>query len=486
MKDGRRVGVTKHQGVTRRSLLQAAGTVLIGGTVAADRARAAPKKARGAGALSSRYDVIVIGGGFAGATASRDLVKYGYGTLLLEARNRLGGRTFTSQFSGEQVELGGGWVHWSQGYVWGEMTRYGLSVSESPGFSAETASWLSRGAAKNATSEEYITLVNAGLSKFSNVDGQEGRTILPRPHDCFFNETAVVKFDDLSIRDRLSQISLDDDQRDVLDANLTVIAHSDPADAAFMDALRWWALGDFEAVRMFDRLGRFKIKEGMRTLIQSMIDDAKPDVSLATPVKAVQHASDSVRVTTVDGHEFTSRALVVAVPMNVLDTIPFSPPLSPGKLAAAREKHAARGTKCYILVKEKLGNWLGAAPFPHPITMAWTEGERPDGTMLVAFGPPQKMDIANDREVERALRALLPQANVTAVMGYQWENDPYAKGTWCVYRPRQMTQRFHDLQKKEGNCFFASADSANGWRGFVDGAIESGIRAARDVRKALQ
>lgn len=469
--------------VTRRTFLQAAGGSLIGIAALPDVSLArTPKTGRNSG---QSHDVIVMGGGFAGITAARDLAKHGYRVLVLEARNRLGGRTFSARFGDEPVELGGTWVHWGQGYVWAEMTRYGLSVGESPGFAPSSVSWVSGDAIKKGSGDDYAALLNSSMSKFSNVDGQEGRAVLPRPHDPLFNASAVRRYDEISMRDRLSQAGLAKEQQDVLDALLTVVCHNNPAEASFIEFLRWWTLGESEAVRMNDRLGRFKIKEGTHALIQAMADDAKLEVLLSTPVKAVEHGSERVKVMAVDGQTFAARALVVAIPMNVLDDVEFSPALSQGKVAAGRERHVGSGTKCYIRVKEKVGNWLGCAPYPAPLAMAWTEENRPDGTTLVAFGPPKALDITDDKAVEQALRRLLPEANVVSVMGYQWENDPYSQGTWCVYRPTQMTQRWAELQRAEGRCFFASSDSANGWRGFIDGAIESGIRVARDIHRTL-
>src|SRR3712207_7179666 len=58
------------------------------------------------------YDVVVIGGGFAGATVARELRHKGLGVLILEGRDRLGGRTWTREALGHRIELGGTWVHW--------------------------------------------------------------------------------------------------------------------------------------------------------------------------------------------------------------------------------------------------------------------------------------------------------------------------------------------------------------------------------------
>jgi pseudooxynicotine oxidase len=104
----------------------------------------------------------------------------------------------------------------------------------------------------------------------------------------------------------------------------------------------------------------------------------------------------------------------------------------------------------------------------------------------VAFGPPGKLDITDEEAVQKAIRGLIPNAEVLGVTGYQWEADPYSRGTWCWYRPRQLTQGLEGLRKAEDGIFMAGADQAEGWRGFVDGAIESGITAARDVRNFMK
>lgn len=65
-------------------------------------------------------------------------------------------------------------------------------------------------------------------------------------------------------------------------------------------------------------------------------------------------------------------------------------------------------------------------------------------------------------------------------------NDPFAKGTWSCWGPNQFRRYVQELQKAEGRVFFASADWADGWRGFVDGAIESEQKAANEVKTFLE
>lgn len=69
------------------------------------------------------HDVIVVGGGFAGVTAAREVALRGRSVLLLEARDRLGGRTWSADWEGTSIEYGGAWVHWHQPHTWSEITR---------------------------------------------------------------------------------------------------------------------------------------------------------------------------------------------------------------------------------------------------------------------------------------------------------------------------------------------------------------------------
>jgi NADPH-dependent 2,4-dienoyl-CoA reductase/sulfur reductase-like enzyme len=117
---------------TRRGFMQSAGLGALTATglsrarapVAADEPTQETTRPVASRALAD-YDAIVIGGGFAGVTAARELHQNGLRVLLLEARPRIGGRTFTSEVGGHELELGGAFFHWTQPHAWAEITRYG-------------------------------------------------------------------------------------------------------------------------------------------------------------------------------------------------------------------------------------------------------------------------------------------------------------------------------------------------------------------------
>src|SRR3984957_15243871 len=106
-------------------------------------------------------DVVVIGAGFAGLVAARELGRAGLGVLVLEARDRVGGRTWTDRRLGHDLELGGTWGHWGQPHTWGQMTRYGREITRSP--AVEEAYWLGAGGARRTgTLDEFMELIADG------------------------------------------------------------------------------------------------------------------------------------------------------------------------------------------------------------------------------------------------------------------------------------------------------------------------------------
>jgi monoamine oxidase len=74
---------------------------------------------------------------------------------------------------------------------------------------------------------------------------------------------------------------------------------------------------------------------------------------------------------------------------------------------------------------------------------------------------------------------------VVAVASHDWVADPYARETWPMQRAGALTSSLAALQQREGPVFLAGSDYANGWAGFIDGAIESGLSVAGLVRAAL-
>jgi len=101
--------------------------------------------------------------------------------------------------------------------------------------------------------------------------------------------------------------------------------------------------------------------------------------------------------------------------------------------------------------------------------------------------PPGARHLAVELDPRMAgfLRQAHPGLEVVEVAAHDWMKDPLSRTTWMTHRPGQLTRDLAGLQQPAGVVHFASSDNASLWGGFVDGAIESGLREARRVAAEL-
>lgn len=430
--------------------------------------------------------VIVVGGGFCGVTAARELTAYGYNVTLLEARNRLGGRTFTAPFADEMVDMGGTWVHWLQPHVWAEISRYGMELEETLGAVADDIIYLDyEGKRHTAKSSSFWNSREAFDQVFDKFFAN-AYWIMPRPADPFADDQ-WVKEDRYSIQDKLDSTDLSEIERIMCDMFLTTCGSAPPEEISWVDMMRMYALSGYSGVVFNDVASRFKIKGGTKTLLDRIAADSRAQIRLATPVYSVTQTADGVEVVTDADEVIKADALISTVPLNVLKDVKFTPALSAGKLAVSRQTHAGQGTKIHIQLDKEYPIFSGWAPGGNtPLNYILWDGVKNGHTHLIAFGPStETLDMNDGDAVQAAIRQFLPDANVINAFGYGWNVDPYSQGVWAISRPGQMSKYIKDLQAAEGRIHFASADWASGWRGTIDGAIEQGLVTARNVRKQL-
>jgi monoamine oxidase len=428
----------------------------------------------------NEQDVIVVGGGLAGLTTARELRKAGHRVLLLEGRDRLGGRAFTSEFAGTDVELGGAFVHWFQPHVFAEMTRYGISHEIPP----EPTRWsyMSHGRVHDSTVASLLPRITDLFERCFT----DARAILPLPHQPLALAEAVASVDHLSMQDRIDESDFTPEERDLLNAVLSTCCSAPCSDGALTAMMRWFSLPGWNFGLMLDAVGVFPIRTA--DLVEALVADAQPDVLLSTPVVAIEQRDERATVSTRGGEAFAASAVVVAVPLNTLAGIEFSPALAPEKRAVADRGQASRGLKVWAHVRGDLEPIFLMAPDDYPMTFLATERVLADSQLLVAFGPnAQRLPADDESAVRHAFAEFLPGGvEIVSVTGHDWWTDEFARGTWSVLRPGQLSGALAVLQAPHGRVVFAGSDIADGWNGFMDGAIESGLRAARSVGHLLE
>jgi len=427
---------------------------------------------------NGRYDVIVVGGGFAGVTTAREAARDGRSTLLLEARGRLGGRTWTAPWRGHDIEYGGGWVHWHQPFTFSEITRAGLSVELSG--EADAVAWYVGDERRTGTIADRDAIANAGWTRF--VEGVEES--LPNPHDPLHAIHRLAAIDALTIAERVEQLGLDREQHDVLWAELESLAHGPLDDAGAVSVLRWHALSGYSLALTQYTGGRVTLASGTRGLLEAIASQAPFATRLGTPVAAVRRKGDGVEIETRAGEVLAARRAVVAVPLNTLAGIEFDPPLSEGKREGIALGQASRGIKIFIHAEGDPAAQNSIRP-GHPFGYLDTEFQEADGSqIMIGFGYDSCVCDATDLAgVQSSLDEIIPGYRAVAATAHDWLADEFSNGTWAIHRPGWYTHHYAEMRRPEGPLLLAGSDLAAGWAGFIDGAIETGIRAGMWLRE---
>jgi len=418
-------------------------------------------------------DVVVVGGGFAGVTAARETALRGARTLLVEARDRLGGRTWTAPWSGLDIELGGGWVHWHQPHTWSEIVRAGLEVEV--GDETEIAAWYVGDERRTGTIAERDAIAERGWNAF--VQGVEA--VLPLPHDPLARIDRLARLDGMSITERMGELELTDEERDVLVAELESLASGPLDESGAVSVLRWHALAGYSLALTQYTGGRVTLVRGTGALLTAIAGGAEFDVRLESPVAAVSQSGSGVEVRLRGGETIPARSAIVALPLNALPSVEFDPPLSEGKQAAIAAGQASTGIKVFIRASGPSVQHNSTRP-ARPFGYLATEYMLGDGEqVMIGFGiDGRAFDAADLSSVQRQLDDIIPGYEVVDATANDWLGQEFSRGTWAIHRPGWYTNHHTDARRPEGRIAFAGSDIANGWSGFIDGAIESGFRGA--------
>ncbi|WP_138419557.1 flavin monoamine oxidase family protein [Aquibacillus sediminis] len=426
------------------------------------------------------YDVIIIGGGFTGVTAARELNQKGYKTVILEARDRLGGRTWFDHRMGRNLEMGGTWVHWFQPHVWAEITRYQLDVVPSP--VPDKAYWISNNEAHTGTIDELFGSVDKGMNELL-ADSQK---YFPLPYKPLQADN-LKEMDHLTVTDMLKRLDLTADEYDIMHSIWALNFNGSPEEGGISQTYRWAALSNYNWVLMMDICASFKLAKGTKELLERIASDADTDIFLSKVVSSIAKTGENYTVTTKDGEHFKGKTVINTLPLNILNSIDYQPALSIKKQQAGAEGQTSKGVKFWAKVKGLTEPMLLFQPADYPINYAQYEYADGDDGIIVGFGPDAtKLDPENRVEVEEALRHCLPDIEVIESTGHDWVADEFAGETWPMQRNNQLSDYLAELQRPEDGLFIAGADYANGWAGFIDGAIESAFSTTRKVYAYLR
>lgn len=434
-----------------------------------------------------RYDAIVVGGGLAGLTAARDLACAGRTVLLLEARERLGGRVHAAAFPGTDVtlELGGAYISTSNRSVARELQRYGIP------FAPAAAPQTYRHLLGDGVIEHPVPIAPEEVLAFEraskHVLGAAGR--LARAETL---ERADVAGLDVPWREFLDAIELDGATRDLFDTWVTAEAGRDPSELSALSPL-WTTAQLGTSIANWQLVLDSTIGGGSSALLDAMVRDGRFELRTGTPVARIAHDDYRVEVTTADGERLTAASCVVAVPVNCWEGIEFDPILGEDKRRGAALRPDSHGVKGWALVADAppAPGGLAAVRPGRSLALYGTEARVGEDQLVMIFSVPTGpggagvIDVNDPHAVQRELEQILPGCRVLASHGDDLRADPFSRGSWASYVPG-LVRHLGGMRAPEGRLAFAGADIARGFIMWIDGAIESGGDAAQTVARILE
>ena len=466
----------------------------------------------------NRFDVIVVGAGIAGLTAARRLHQLGVSVCVLEARDRVGGRTLSHRLGTDTIDLGGQWVGASQDRV--------LALAEELG--VRTFPQYSRGKRVLVVGDD-VRSYRGFIPKVSFLALLESALTVERlgwlsrgvPLDRPWDARHAQELDRITAEDWMQQNIRTVEADGLLRLATQMIFAAEPAELSFLYFLYYLhsggglkRLAEVEngaqearfvggaaqlAARMADALGAERVRPGDPVVaIRQPVDR----VHSAALSRAVDSANDfdkdfDIEVECRSGAKFFGRHVIVAVPPALHKKIQFTPDLPPARQSLRDGMPMGSVIKCIAVYSRAFWRergFSGEVNFTAgPVRAVFDDCAHDHSkAALVAFivgAPAHEYSLCAPAERKVAVlrqlaRAFGPEAlEPIEYVDHDWLKEEWSGGCYVgLMGPGLLTSVGAELRKPWGGIHFAGTETATRWTGYFDGAVESGERAAAEIR----
>jgi monoamine oxidase len=422
--------------------------------------------------MARDLDAIVIGAGLAGLTAAEHLFDRGLDVAVLEARSRVGGRTWSGEVAGQAVDFGAEHVGPRHRRVRALARRLGLKLRGSGELSGRSRWELSGRQAVGRVPPLGPADLAGVVRALARMSWLARRIPVEEP----WRSSAASSLDAISLAEWLDQAKVSRHVQEFLTVTF-VQSMTKSADRISMLHLLWLARRSGGIIAGFrDALGP-RIEGGTQQLAIGIAKRLDSAVELGKVVSKIEQDPNGVEVSTRNGERRVARRAIVCVPIPALARLEFSPGL-PHELEESR-KALSLGRATTLIVGApgappgRIDTAMGGA-----LGYGWRRGNTAKCFVV-------------DRSVDEAERLAAPLARATDLpvenletRAVAWTNEEFSGGTYICFEPGQLTRFGPHLTRPHGRVHFAAAERSTS-SVFMEGAIESGERAAVEVAAAI-
>jgi len=446
-------------------------------------------------------DVIVVGGGFAGLAAAKALRATGVEPLIIEARDRVGGRTCPGSIAGLTIDLGGMWVGPTHTVLDALAREYGVKTY--PQYITGKSAIELNGKWHSSQGEDYAALLSlpvkldvaqlvyrlTALSDSINPD---------RP----WTHPRANAFDAMTMQTWLDEHTHTDGAMSFMVSLIRSVFCAEPADLSFLFCLFYLRSGgNLEELTTFRNGAQQRLfVGGVHQLSQRMADQLGERVLLNSPVTDIEQYADGVTAACPEA-TFRAKALIMAIAPALAGRINYSPLLPHKRDALTQRMPMGSVIKVWIAYSTPFWRAHGFSGLFSSDTAAFGPAfdVTPPGTttgILAGFFDAKNSVEWSARTSEQrraeAIRCLTSAfgAEAGAPLEYvekNWTQERYSLGCYTgTLGPGALTQFGPSLRESVGRIFFAGTESSPIWAGYIEGALRSGARAAAEVRDYLR
>jgi monoamine oxidase len=445
-------------------------------------------------------DVIVVGAGVAGLVAARRLQAHGLATLVLEARERVGGRLLRHTLSDSVViDLGGQWLGPTQERAYALARELGLTLFPTH---TEGENLALLGGRLQRYTGAVPKLGIGALFDFGSAVAKLDRMAKQVPLDAPWNAPHAEAWDSETLASWAQRTMRTQLGRWGIRLFSEAVFAAEPSEFSLLHALFYiHSGGGFESLtntRGGAQQDRFA--EGAQSLALRLAAQLGEQVMLGQPVVRIQHAAQGVCVATRLGTTYAARAVIVAIPPTLAGRIEYDPPLPAVRDQLTQRLPNGAVIKCFAVYDRPFWREQGLSGFAvaecDPVHLVF-DNSPPDAScgILLGFieGAQARQMSTVDPETRRASvlecfarlfgeRARQPEA----YLDHDWSAEVWSRGCYGAHFPPGVWTQFgRALREPIGRIFWAGTETATRWMGYIDGAIESGERAAQEVLTTL-
>ena len=430
--------------------------------------------------------VLVAGAGFAGLAAARDLAAAGADVTVIEGRDRVGGRVWTIRdgFDERQhAEGGGDLIDESHAELRDLCKELGLKLAR-----------ILRGGfgyvRPDASGKPTIVSRNAARGWGRLASSLTGLTRPYRLAEQRWDSPIATDLSRRSVAQWLDETRADDDLRTTT-RGLRGFFLADPEELSLLALVDQFASDDAPGGAMY------RIDGGNDRLAAAMARSLGSRLRLETELVAIAQRGRGVRANIRGGaasSAITCDYLLLTLPVSVLRRIPMTPGLPPAQHEAISRLSYGRATKTLLQFPRRFWRKAGrtrAFGSPLPFGAVWEANEEQRGQpgILALLAGGGANDATRELAEKNGLSALAGQLDWlgadhgTLLSGRQvvWTTDPWARGGYAFFDPGFDPALRAELSRPFERIYFAGEHTSIRWQGYMNGAIESGQRAAEEI-----